>query len=318
MRQQNFKSLLSRLNYFNPMANGTAARKHECSCGRSFRHAISLKRHQNVTGCAPSVDGESAAEPKAPKIEVEFPVPVEKEVPALAPEPVKVKPVPVASPTTAPVREVADDRTVVITPELVAAWQAQTGFQRRSVPVVDRIAPPVSSPKKEIDWAKLAGTTMEFVEFCGEVKSQAVSGVRGVLTVLAKASFFCAVMLMSGWFMVTTVSASVSVDSNDVAKQEIAAQTLVVDFLQNARLNQYQRAHDLLAPQAKASVSTQQLQMMLNSLPLNHQPSACQTSLGRDGRTAQVVLTRDGANEVYTLLRDENGWGLSSVSVANS
>lgn len=297
------------------MANGTAAKKHECSCGRSFRHAISLKRHQNVTGCAPSEESPTVKpEPKAKKIEVE----IEAAEPTTVTQTVEVKPVAVAPKAAPSPSRVSDDRTIVITPELVAAWQAQTGFNRRTVPVVDRIAPPPAPSKQQLDWAKLAGTAWEFVAFCGEVKDQAVRGARGLLTVLAKASFFGFVVLLSGWFMVTSVSASVTVEADETARQEIAAQTLVIDFLQNARLNQYQRAHDLLAPQARAAVSTEQLQLMLNSLPLSHQPTACRTSVARDGRSAQVVLTRDGLNEVYTLHRGDDGWGLASVSVANS
>lgn len=306
------------------MANGTAAKKHECSCGRSFRHAISLKRHQNVTGCAQTEESTAEKrEPKAKTVKVATELVVackvadEASEPTTATQTVGVKP---ASPKSAPsLTSVNDDRTIVITPELVAAWQAQTGFQRRTVPVVDRIAPAPTAPQKQqVDWVKLAGTAWEFVSFCGEVKTSAVNGARGLLAILAKAGFFGLVVLFSGWFMVTTVSASVTVGADENAREEIAAQTLVFDFLQNARLNQYHRAHSLLVPQARASVSIEQLQTMVNSLPLRHQPTACRTTLTRDGRSAQVVLTRDGLSEMYTLHRGDDGWGLASVSVGNS
>lgn len=285
------------------MANGTAAKKHECSCGRSFRHAISLKRHQNVTGCASVEEVE---------VEVELaPEPKRQESPKAAAPRRKAPAAPAPSPEQ-------DDRTIVITPELVAAWQEQTGFNRRAVPVVDTIAPRPAAPKKEIDWVAVLRTAKDFAAFCSEVKAGTVSGLRTLTTMLAKASFFVAVVIMSGWFLVTTVSASVSTDTDQTAKEEIACQTLVIDFLQNARLNQYQRAHNLLTPDAQRSVSAAKLQMMLNSLPLNQQPSQCTTRLSRDGESAQVVLTRSGLQEVYTLVRSDEGWGLASVSVANS
>ena len=54
------------------MANGNA-KKHKCSCGRAFRHAISLKRHQKVAGCeaAPEVEAEVAAPAEAAPVEEE-------------------------------------------------------------------------------------------------------------------------------------------------------------------------------------------------------------------------------------------------------
>lgn len=275
------------------MASGT--KKHKCSCGRTFRHAISLKRHQNVTGCAPAE--EAAAE-----------APEKVKAPATG----KKKTAKRSTVAAAPAQE--DDRTIVITPELVAAWQEQTGFNRR--PVVDSIAPP--PPKKQIDWVAVGNTTREFASFCGEVQQQAFKGAKSLLSLFARAALFCSVVLLSGWFLVTTVSASVTVDADEVAHRRIAARTLVEDFLQNAKLNHYQRARKLLAPGARESVTSQQLQVMLNSLPLHEQPSAWETQLASDGGSAKVVLHREGLQEVYTLVYGEYGWGLASVSVTNS
>ena len=290
------------------MASGTKtkAKKHKCSCGRSFRHAISLKRHQNVTGCEAAPIEEAAdvseATPDADKVAAKSPKAKAKKSKS---KPAKPAPV------------VEDDRTIVITPELVAAWQQQTGFNRRPTSVVDTIAPPPA--KAEVDWVALAQTGKEFVEFCGEVKSATVSGVKGFLLLVSRAVLLCAVVSFAGWCLVSGVSASVTVDnSSDSGRTQLAAQTLVQDFLQNAKLNQYDRARSLLAPGARESVSKNQLQLMLNSLPLNHTPSAWNTELSSDGLTARVIVSRDGLNEVYTVVRSDAGWGLASVAIANS
>lgn len=283
------------------MASGTKtktkAKKHKCSCGRSFRHAISLKRHQNVTGCEAAPE-EAAS---APELESNEKAPAKSAAPA-------------AKPTPAPVE---DDRTIVITPELVAAWQAQTGFNKRPGSVVDSIAPPPA--KSQVDWVALAQTGKEFVEFCGEVKTTTVNGAKGLLLLLSRAVLLCAVVSVAGWCLVSGVSASVAApEPSDLGRTQLAAQTLVQDFLQNAELNQYDRARSLLAPGARESVSKLQLQTMINSLPLNHAPSAWNTEVSNDGTTARVIVSRDGLREVYTVVRSDAGWGLASVSIANS
>lgn len=50
-------------------------KKHKCSCGRAFRHAISLKRHQKVAGCDPIVvelTPEPVVEPASEAVEQEY------------------------------------------------------------------------------------------------------------------------------------------------------------------------------------------------------------------------------------------------------
>lgn len=277
------------------MASGTKVKKHKCSCGRSFRHAISLKRHQNVTGC----------EANAP----------EAEASADATEATKEK-TDAAAATPTPTK-VDDDRTIVITPELVAAWQQQTGFNKRPQALVDTI--PVKPAEPKVDWVALAQTTKAFAEFCGEVKNGCVSAAKSALFVLGRSALFLSVVCFAGWLLVTGVSASDNANQLDnYGKSQLAAQTVVQDFLQNARLNQYQRARRLLIPSAQQSVSASQLQVMFNSLPLNQQPSGWKTELSADGRNAWVTIARGGVNEVYTLTNCETGWGLASVSIANS
>lgn len=291
------------------MASGTKVKKHKCSCGRSFRHAISLKRHQNVTGCAPADEAEA---PEAP--EAAAPSPAAENTPKKSSKKSAKK---AAKATKAAKRPpVQDDRTIVITPELVAAWQEQTGFNQRPS-VVDSIAPPKPAAPK-VDWVALAKTGQEFVSFCGDVKSGAMTTARTTLLFLSRAVLFCSVVLVTGWLLVTSVSASSAHSTDTVGRAELAAQSVVETFLQNAKLNQYNRARRLLAPGARESVSAQQLQMMFNSLPLKVAPTAWSTDLSDDGHKATVVVQRDGMNEVYTLVHSEAGWGLASVAVANS
>lgn len=288
------------------MASGSD-KKHKCSCGRTFRHAISLKRHQNVTGCETKGDLESAPEKTVPAKSI-----VEK--------PARTKtPLAPAAPVSAPSSPSDDDRTVIITPELVASWQAQTGFQRRSESFVDSIADkPAPAPKVRIDWAGLARTGLEFVTFCGEVKDSTVRVALSGLVVLARSTAFLAVLTFAGWLLVTKVSASDAPAVDQSSKVQLAAQTVVQDFLQNARLNQYSRAMRLLAPSARQTVSAQQLRLMLNSLPLEENPTAWRTEVSDDSRVARVTITRCGMDEVYTLVLGSTGWGLTSVAVANT
>ena len=275
------------------MASGTKQKKHKCSCGRSFRHAISLKRHQNVTGCkpledAPTLEASSEVESSDAKIEAAASAPV----------------------------EVEDSRTIVITPELVASWQEQTGFQTRSS-VIDQIPPRRKMP--EIDWVAVGKTGKEFCEFLGEVKTGTVKVGKSALSFIARTALFLSVLSFSAWMLVSSVSAkdaTQAVDSD--SRSQLAAQHVVADFLQNARLNQYDRARRLLAPTARQSVTVDQLQVMMNSLPLNHAPNHWKTELSTDRQEARVILARDGLKETYTLVHSDTGWGLTSVSVANS
>jgi hypothetical protein len=270
------------------MASGTRVKKHKCSCGRSFRHAISLKRHQNVTGCdASSEETSTEATPKT------------------AATPAK---------PSAPAAPVEDDRTIVITAELVAAWQEQTGFQSRRGSVIDSL--PARQPEKpKVDWVAVAQTSKAFLSFCGEVQSGAFRAIQNLVVVLGRGAIFVSVIALTGWLMITGVQASDSNSIDETGRRQLAAQTLVQDFLQTARLNQYGRAHNLLAPGAKSSVTPDQLKMMFNSLPLNETPGGWSTQISDDEKTARVIVSRGGVHEVYTVVLSNDGWGLASVSI---
>jgi hypothetical protein len=268
------------------MASGTRVKKHKCSCGRSFRHAISLKRHQNVTGCksAPAETAEEVGNEKAKALPVTPSVPEE------------------------------DDRTIVITPELVAAWQEQTGFHNRRPSVVDSL-PERQPAKPKVDWVAVAQTSKAFYGFCGEVRTGTFRFIQNLAVVLGRSALFVSVIALTGWLMITGVSASDSTSIDEIGRSQLAAQTLVQDFLQSARLNQYSRAHNLLAPGPKASVTPDQLKIMFNSLPLNESPQAWNTQIDNDEKTARVIVTRAGVHEVYTVVLSNDGWGLASVSI---
>lgn len=269
------------------MASGTKTKKHECSCGRSFRHAISLKRHQNVTGCsAVAAATETAA--------------VKEETPIVVAAPV-----------------VEDDRTIVITPELVAAWQEQTGFHQRRGSVVDSLPERQAPSAPKVDWKAVAETGREFGSFCEEVGRGAVRSAQSLLLVLGRGALFMGVVVLTGWLMITGVSASDSPSVDEVGRSQLAAQTLVQDFLQNARLGQYSRAQRLLAPGARDSVSTDQLRDMFVSLPLNVSPESWDTQISHDCRTAKVMVHRAGSTEVYTVVMSQAGWGLASVNITD-
>lgn len=268
------------------MASGTKTKKHKCSCGRSFRHAISLKRHQNVTGCQSGADESEAGQ---------------------APDTTAAP----AKPSAAPLQ---DDRTIVITPELVAAWQQQTGFQSRRGNVIDSL--PESKPAApKVDWVAVAQTSKAFLSFCGEVQSGAFKAIQNLAVVVGRSALFLCVVALTGWLMITGVQASDSSSVDEIGRSQLAAQTLVQDFLQTARLNQYSRAHNLLAPGAKASVTPDELKMMFNSLPLNETPHDWTTQIADDKKTARVIVSRAGVHEVYTVVLSNDGWGLASVSI---
>ena len=76
------------------MASETKKSEHECSCGRTFRHGISLKRHQKVAGCE-----------------------------ALELEVASAK---VVTPKAQPESTQDETRTQVITAAQIAEWQART------------------------------------------------------------------------------------------------------------------------------------------------------------------------------------------------
>ncbi len=265
-----------------------------------------------MTGCEDAVEDAPEAAPE----EAVAPASDEVAKPAARQAAKTAQTVKTAETAKRPAPAVGDDRTIVITPELVAAWQEQTGFNRRPQSVIDTL--PAKQEPVKTDWLAVAKTGMEFFQFCGEVKESALRGTKSLVLVLSRAIVFCSVVFFAGWLLVTNVSASGNPGVDTLHRSQLAAQTVVQDFLQNAKINQYKIAHRSLAPSVRQSVSTQQLQMMFNSLPLDHEPTSWTTEISSDGQSAWVTVSRDGLNEVYSLVQSESGWGLASVSLANS
>ena len=260
------------------MASAKKSQKHKCSCGRTFRHAISLKRHRNVAGCE-EVVSEVAAETVTEACQPEAPAPTDTK----------------------------------ITAEQIASWQAQTGFQKRP----EAVAPVTNTPK--IDWNLVLRNAESLIDSLHSLRADLAQGISSAIIIGGRFALFAAVLVSFGWVLLRGGSLlPASGTQNNPGADRIAAQTVVENFLQTAQLNQYQRAMEFIAPSARRSITAYQLETMFNGLPLDQSPESCVAQLSDDGSKAQVVITRAGADETYTLVSDCHGWGLASVSVTRS
>lgn len=278
------------------MNSAATEAQHKCSCGRTFRHGISLKRHQKVSGCAESETAVQAIAPAA------APAPAPALAPIVAPEPV------------APAGDFGDESgPVVITAAQIARWQEQ----KNALPAAAPAAPALS-----IDWAGVRGTCVEFAHFTGEQFCNLGRVVGWVASLGARFTIFSAFVAALGWVILFGISKDLSatpgtgVDGAQAA--EMAARSTVNSFLQTAQLNQFERARDLLASQTRQTVSANDLRALMATLPLDQAPETVTSALEHDGRVAKVTVVRNGAAEVYTLVQDAQGWGLASVSLRRS
>ena len=262
--------------------------QHKCSCGRTFRHGISLKRHQKVSGCA----------------ELE----VSAEVAAPAPT--------VKAPAVRAIDKDDEDNSgsVVITAAQIARWQEQKN-PRAAAPVV-------ATPAFSIDWAGVKGTCLEFVSFTGEQFGIVGRFCASMVQLGARFTLFGAFVLGLGWLCLFGISKGLSAAPagavNHVEAAEMAARSTVNSFLQTAQLNQYDRARNFLSNKTRETVSSNDLEKMFTSLPINVAPQDVRSTLEQDGRVAKVTVVRAGNAEVYTLVQEQQGWGLASVSVRRS
>lgn len=249
-------------------------KSHKCSCGRSFRHAISLKRHQEVSGCE---DG--------PVVEVEVEKPeVTREVAEVAAYVPQVKP-----------------RPVEPVPTVVPA------LANRPKPV------PLAPREPLIDLAALGEFLLETgVNLVAAQRSIAVFA-HGLGQVLIRVMLSLLIVGGSGWMLVSGAAAEPPVGYFSDKAHELSAVTAVEGFLQNAELNQYQRAHSYLTRHAQASVSVNQLASTMQGLPLSQSAKAWNAELTGE-RVAVVTVERAGGREVYTLHNDR-GWKIASVAL---
>lgn len=250
---------------------------HKCSCGRSFRHAISLKRHREVSGCEDAPEVEVEAEAEKPEMTKEV-----AEVAAYVP---RVKPHPIPPRAISP--------TVVSAPP-------------------PRPALPPREPL--IDLAQVGEFLLETGARLVAAQESAVVFARGLSQVLARVMLSLAIVGLSGWMLISGAAAEPSDGYYADKAHELSAVTAVEGFLQNAELNQYQRAHGYLTRHARSSVSVNQLASMMRGLPLTQSAERWDAELTDSDMVAVVTVQRAGAREVYTLHNDR-GWKIASVAL---
>lgn len=262
---------------------------HRCSCGRTFRHGISLKRHQKVSGCA---ELEVSLEVAAPTKTVSTAKPVVENTQ----------------------EEIFQSATVVVTAQQIAAWQKEKMLQ--TVPVE------VAQPAPSIDWNALKETTLDFAEFAVD-QFHAFSRAAGSLLGLgARFTLFGGFLIALGWTLLFGISTGLSAaPSNGLDQQEsarLSAESTVSSFLQTSRLGQFERARGYLSSQTRGTVSASDLRQMFSKLPIRETPSSISAELEQADQVAKVSVHRSGQVEVYTLVRETQGWGLASVAVRRS
>ena len=266
--------------------------QHRCSCGRTFRHGISLKRHQKVSGCAEAeVSAVEVKAPSSPVVQTKAPAPLlswEDE--------------------TAPV-------TMVVTAQQIALWQKE-----KLVP--ETVSSPQETGSVQIDWSALQATGLEFVDFAGEQFSRLGRLLGSVAGVGARFTLFGGFLVALGWVLLFGLSQDLSAaPSNSVDQREAArlsAQSTISSFLQTSRMGQYDRARAYLSEKTRGTVSASDLQQMFSKLPITESPSGISAELEQSDQVAKVTVQRAGQAEVYTLVRESHGWGLASVSVVRS
>ncbi len=265
--------------------------KHECSCGRSFRHAISLRRHQNVTGCAAKVETQESQPSKAACESIDL-------APIAAPT---AGPTPPTS-ESAPGQPAPKVERSPITVEQMAEWQRRWENQ------------PVSLQQSLNELGK---ETKENLKTCALGACQAASGLRWLATVGARFAVFVALVAVLGWSVLFGLSRHLEAAPAPVSQQvamELTARTMVEDLLTLGRVGQFQKAHTLLTPSTRERIDSVRLAAVLNGLPLHQSPSSYRVQTV-NAQTIEVTVLRANALEVYTVSRHQAGWGLSGISV---
>lgn len=269
------------------MSATSVENKHQCSCGRTFRHEISLKRHQKVSGCAVA----------------------EVELDSLSQEP-KVEDYQAVSLTT------EDSNTCFqpITAQQIALWQEQKNIDLASYnPEAKQTA------WQKIDWVQVQAISLEFAAFGCQKFSSLAKFLGYTAQLVTRCTLFGAFLIGLGWLCVFGLSSGLSATpasaSERSALAELSARSTVTSFLQTAALGQYDRAYDYLADDVKSSVSAHDIATTIKSLSLSSAPQKISSSLSSDGRLAKITISRGDINEIYTLSREERGWGLTSVAI---
>ncbi len=269
--------------------------QHRCSCGRTFRHGISLKRHQKVSGC---VEAEaSSVEVKAALAPIAAVAPKKEAAPLLSWE--------------------SEDSpaTVVVTAQQIAIWQKE-----KLLP--EAVAPTAQEGSLRVDWTALKATGLDFVDFTVEQFSSLGRVVGSMAGLGARFTLFGGFLVALGWVLLFGLSQDLSAaPSNSVGQREAArlsAESTVSSFLQTSRMGQFDRARAYLSEKTQRTVSADDLQQMFSKLPITETPAGISAGLEQSDQVAKVTVQRSGQAEVYTLVREAHGWGLASVSVQRS
>ena len=271
------------------MSTTESQAQHRCSCGRTFRHGISLKRHQKVSGCAVEESGVEVAAPIAPV--------------RAAAKPQQAPPVQ---------EELFCSATVVVTAEQIALWQKEKMLD----------ASPIEASKSSgsaINWTALKETALDFGEFTVDCFHSAGRGVGSLLSLGARFTLFAGFLVALGWVMLFGISTGLSaapsqgLDSQESAR--LSAESTIASFLQTSKLGQFERARGYLSTATRSTVSASDLRQMFSKLPIQETPSAISAELEQSDQVAKVTVLRGGRAEVYTLVRETQGWGLASVAV---
>lgn len=276
------------------MSKVEAETQHRCSCGRTFRHGISLKRHQKVSGCA------------------------QAEVPA-EPQTGSPKPAPADSSLAHPTAPLAGEAlsptpTVIVTAEQIARWQKEK--------MVDPCQAANSEPRRAVDWEAFRETALDFAEFSVDCAHTTGRALGSMLLVAARFALFGTFLVALGWVLLFGIStdllAAPSHGLTPTQSARLAAESTVTSFLQTSRLGQLERARGYLSVQVRDTVSAGELRQLLDSLPLNVHPEQVSAELEQSDQVAKVTVHRCGQAEVYTLVRESRGWGLASVALRRS
>lgn len=271
------------------MSATSVENKHQCSCGRTFRHEISLKRHQKVSGCV-------VAE-------------VELEVASLAQE-LKVG-------DQQAVRLAAEDMNACfrpITAHQIALWQEQ-----KNIDLADYEPEAKQTIWQRIDWLQVQTVSLEFAAFSCQKFSSLAKFLGYTTQLVARCTLFGAFLIGLGWLCILGLSSGLSATpasaSERSALSELSARSTVTSFLQTAALGQYDRAYDYLADEVKSSISAQDIAKTIKSLSLSSAPQKISSKITSNGQLAKVTISRGDTSEIYTLAKEERGWGLTSVAI---
>lgn len=279
------------------MSAAISDHQHQCSCGRTFRHGISLKRHQKVSGCAALTD-----DIKAP-VEDTRPITPTVSEPKLIQEKVSI--------TT----HSSPAQPSPITAQQIALWQQE----KNPVPLTE---PSITSWWDSIDHEAMREQFFNTLATCSHAASAFTQTLGSFISLGARFVLFGAFLCGLSWlclFGISTKLSAAPTTVQDSAKlAQMAASSTVHGFLQTVRLGQYERAHDYLAPAIQSSVSVDKLRSLTGNLCSHLAAQDVSTTIDSQGHFATVTIFRRSQTETYTLIDNQGSWALSEIAVSHS